>query len=140
MWNTIKNTGKYHSYYVIIILENLFFSIQEEFHCEQCQITSINFIQINSVWSPLKNFQTFGFQSKSKNSLLCYFPQNPFDATGLFIYLWSKGYSWFFYYYYFFFLKPGNFLKTKLADHKLKIQLQLKPLRHDDVSILPSSK
>ena len=40
----------------------------------------------------------------------------------------------------FFVLKPGNFLKTKLADHKLKIQLQLKPLRHDDVSILPSSR
>ena len=140
MWNTIKNTGKYHSYYVIIILENLFSLIQEECHCEQCQISSINFIQINSLWSPLKNFQTFCFQSKSKNSLLCYFAQNLFDATGLFIYLWSKGYSWFFYYYYFFFLKPGNFLKTKLADHKLKIQLQLKPLRHDDVSILPSSK
>ena len=39
-----------------------------------------------------------------------------------------------------FVLKPGNFLKTKLADHKLKIQLQLKPLRHDDVSVLPSSR
>ena len=39
-----------------------------------------------------------------------------------------------------FVLKPGHFLKTKLADHKLKIQLQLKPLRHDDVSILPSSR